>query len=77
MELEKLQNVPEKFRAGQREAPVHVVSKNDDFAILRLRFFFARVKIMVMHHALGGQIPDFEKSLNVPLVTMEGTQLHV
>ena len=54
MELEKVQNVPKEFRAGWREAPVHMVSKNDDFAIFRLRFFPARVRSMVMHDTLCG-----------------------
>ena len=44
-----------------------MVSKNDDFAVFRLRSFFARVRSTVMHHTLGGQISDFDKILKCAL----------
>ena len=61
MELEEVQNISEKLRAGWWEAPVHVISEYNDFAILWLRYFFAWFRGTIMHNTLCGQVPDFDK----------------
>ena len=56
-----MQNVPEKFRAGQREAPIHVVSKNNDLIILLLRSFFLWIGGAIMHDTFCWLKADFNK----------------
>ena len=56
MELEEVRDISKEFRAGWREAPVHMISKYNNFSVLRLTFLFARVRNTVMHHTLIWQI---------------------